>query len=87
MAVPVRSAFKQRFPEQVLNHEGLRFMFNHSNDKKTEKQLKTSRGLARALASLDRINGHAVQSLAEYFKVSIEAMAIRLEQLGLVPEY
>lgn len=83
----LRSVFAERFPDEVLSHEGLRFMFNHSNDKKTEKQLKTSRGLARALASLDRINGHAVPSLAEYFKVSVEAMAIRLEQLELVPEY
>lgn len=83
----VRSVFAQRFPDEVLNHEGLRFMFNHSNDKKTEKQLKTMRGLARALAGLDSINGHAVPSLAEYFKVSVEAMAIRLEQLELVPEY
>ena len=83
----VRAVFAERFPDEMLNHEGLRFMFNHCNDKKTEKQLKTTRGLARALTSLDRINGHAVPSLAEYFKVSVEAMAIRLEQLELVPEY
>lgn len=83
----VCSVFKQRFPEEVLNHEVLRDLLNRKNDKKTEKQLKTSRGLARALAGLDSINGHAVPSLAEYFKVSVEAMAIRLEQLELVPEY
>lgn len=83
----VRSVFTQRFPAEVLNHEALRDLLNRNNDKKTEKQLKTMRGLARALAGLDSINGHAVPSLAEYFKVSVEAMAIRLEQLGLVPEY
>ena len=83
----VRSVFAQRFPDEVLNHEGLHFLLNHHNDKKIEKQLKTTRGLSRALASLDRINGHAVLSLAQYFKVSVEALAIRLEQLGLVPEY
>lgn len=83
----VRSVFAQRFPDAVLNHEALRDLLNRNNDKKTEKQLKTTRGLARALAGLDSINGHAVTSLAEYFKVSVEAMAIRLEQLGLLPEY
>jgi Zn-dependent peptidase ImmA (M78 family) len=83
----LRSVFAERFPEQVLNHEVLRDLLNRTNDKKTEKRLKTTRGLARALAGLDSINGHAVPSLAEYFKVSVEAMAIRLEQLGLVPEY
>ncbi|WP_337840582.1 ImmA/IrrE family metallo-endopeptidase [Rheinheimera sp.] len=83
----VRAIFAQRFPDEVLNHEVLRDLLNRKSDKKTEKQLKTTRGLARALAGLDSINGHAVPSLAEYFKVSVEAMAIRLEQLGLVPEY
>ena len=43
--------------------------------------------MLRALAGLDSISGHAVPSLAEYFKVSVEAMAIRLEQLDLVPDY
>lgn len=83
----VRAVFAQRFPDEVLNHEVLRDLLNRKSDKKTEKQLKTSRGLARALAGLDSINGHAVASLAEYFKVSVEDMAIRLEQLELVPEY
>jgi len=83
----LRSVFAQRFPDEVLNHEVLRDLLNRKSDKKTEKQLKTTRGLARALAGLDSINGHAVPSLAGYFKVSLEAMAIRLEQLELVPEY
>lgn len=83
----VRAVFAERFPDEVLNHEALRDLLNRKNDKKTEKQLKTSRGLARALAGLDSISGHAVPSLAEYFKVSVEAMAIRLEQLDLVPDY
>lgn len=83
----VCSVFKQRFPDEVLNHEGLRYLLNRNNDTKTEKRLKAKLGVAKALASLNSINGHAVLSLAEYFKVSVEAMAIRLEQLDLVPEY
>lgn len=83
----VRAIFAERFPDEVLNHEGLRYLLNRNNDTKTEKRLKAKLGVAKALAGLNSINGHAVLSLAEYFKVSVEAMAIRLEQLELVPEY
>jgi Zn-dependent peptidase ImmA (M78 family) len=83
----VRAVFAERFPDEVLNHEGLRYLLNRNNDTKTEKRLKAKLGVAKALAGLNSINGHAVLSLAEYFKVSVEAMAIRLEQLELVPEY
>lgn len=83
----VRAIFAQRFPDEVLNHEGLRYLLNRNNETKTEKRLKAKLGVGKALASLNSINGHAVLSLAEYFKVSVEAMAIRLEQLDLVPEY
>lgn len=79
--------FNARFPEEVLLRDNLQYLLNSSNDKRIEKELSTKRGLARALAGLDRINGEAVFSLAEQFKVSREAMAIRLEELGLIPEY
>jgi Zn-dependent peptidase ImmA (M78 family) len=42
------------------------------------------RSLSRALASADRFNGSSVTPLAAQFKVSVEAMAIRLEELGLL---
>lgn len=83
----VRAVFAERFPDEVLNHEGLRYLLNRNDDTKTEKRLKAKLGVAKALAGLNSINGHAVPSLAEYFKVSVEAMAIRLEQLELVLEY
>lgn len=83
----VTSRFQARFPVEVLLRDNLQYLLNNSNDKRIEKELSTKRGLARALAGLDRINGEAVFSLAEQFKVSKEAMAIRLEELDLIPEY
>lgn len=43
------------------------------------------RKLARVLASATQYNGKHFYSLAAHFKVTVETMAIRLEELGLVP--
>jgi Zn-dependent peptidase ImmA (M78 family) len=45
----------------------------------------TSRDLARILADATNYNGIRFESLSNLFRVSVEAMAIRLEELGLVP--
>lgn len=45
---------------------------------------KTRRDLSRLLARVEAYNQNYFYSLASQFKVSIEAMAIRLEELGLV---
>ncbi|MGP9801115.1 ImmA/IrrE family metallo-endopeptidase [Rheinheimera sp. NSM] len=83
----VSRRFNERFPPELLQRDNLQHLLNRSKDKRVEKELSTKRGLARALAGLDSINGEAVFSLAEQFKVSREAMAIRLEELDLIPEY
>lgn len=46
--------------------------------------LPTRRHISRALASATQFNGRNIVSLIEYFGVSVDAMAIRLEELGLV---
>ena len=46
---------------------------------------QATRDISRALASAENYNGVRFQSLANRFRVSNEAMAIRLEELGLVP--
>ena len=83
----VRSRFDERFPPELLQRDNLQHLLNRNKDKRVDKELSTKRGLARALAGLDSMNGEAIFSLAEQFKVSREAMAIRLEELKLVPEY
>lgn len=46
--------------------------------------LPTHRHISRALASATHFNGRNFVSLAEYFGVSVETMAIRLEELKLI---
>jgi Zn-dependent peptidase ImmA (M78 family) len=48
------------------------------------KKCKTLRDLSRLLSSAERYNGIHFISLASQFRISIEAMAIRLEELGLL---
>ena len=49
-----------------------------------QNRLRTLRDLSRFLASAERYNGIHLVSMAKQFNVSVEAMAIRLEELGLV---
>jgi Zn-dependent peptidase ImmA (M78 family) len=48
------------------------------------KRFKNLRQLSRTLASTEQYNSVRFISLSKYFNVSVEAMAIRLEQLNLV---
>jgi Zn-dependent peptidase ImmA (M78 family) len=50
----------------------------------SEAQIRTTRDLSRLLANAETYNGRHFQSLASRFRVSVEAMAIRLEELALV---
>lgn len=49
-----------------------------------QKKCKTYRDLSRILASAEHYNGLRFTSIANQFRVSIEAMAIRLEELELL---
>lgn len=82
----VKRRFAERFPQELMQPEALAYLLNRSGDRKLAKTLSSQRGLSRALAELSSISGQHVLSLAEMFKVSREAMAIRLEELKLVPE-
>jgi hypothetical protein len=48
------------------------------------KKFKTLRQLSRVLASAEHYNGLQFNSLANQFRVTNEAMAIRLEELELL---
>lgn len=48
------------------------------------KKIKTKRDLSRLIAKCEYYDGNSFNSLAKMFKVSVEAMAIRLEELNLV---
>jgi Zn-dependent peptidase ImmA (M78 family) len=47
-------------------------------------ETRNRRGLARLIAGATQIGSRRIYSLAELFGVSIEAMAIRLEEIGIV---
>ena len=48
------------------------------------KKIKTKRDLSRMIAKCEYYNYRPFNSLSKIFQVSIEAMAIRLEELGLI---
>lgn len=57
---------------------------NFSSEEELANQFRNLRELSRFLASTTFYNSKAVHSMAEIFNVSIEAMAIRMEELQLV---
>lgn len=79
----------------VTEHFLLRFIAAFNLDEQTSfallgkppssarRLLPTRRHTSRALAGATQFNGRNFVSLAEYFGVSVETMAIRLEELGL----
>ncbi|MDY6947409.1 MAG: ImmA/IrrE family metallo-endopeptidase, partial [Pseudomonadota bacterium] len=60
------------------------FALNEPSVRDLRNQCKNIRGLARLLARATAYNGVHFHSLSDRFKVSVEAMAIRLEELELV---
>jgi len=81
----VRQAFKKIFLTQLFTlEENTAFALTSGNLESLQDRCRTLRDLTRMLASAGRYNGVHVISLANQFKVSTEAMAIRLEELRLV---
>lgn len=75
--------FEQRFITNCFSlDENTRFALSRGGVDLSN--CKTQRDLARVLASVTNYNGVRFQSLATQFRVSVEAMAIRLEELGLL---
>ena len=81
----VRIAFEQVFLTQcfILNEATAFALTSESLDSLMNK-CRTLRDLTRLLASAEHYNGVNFYSMAKQFRVSIEAMAIRLEELRLV---
>ncbi len=81
----LKPAFLERFLSDrfVINEESA-FAFNESSTSSLRKKSRNKNGLAKKLAGAEFYNGNPFVSLAGLFKVSIDAMAIRLEELGLL---
>ena len=83
----VRSTFENAFKarEFVLN-EDTAFALNAEDLKSLRATRPEVRDLSRLLAGTTRYDGVQFYSLAEQFGISIEAMAIRLEELNLIAQ-
>lgn len=81
----VRARFKQLFAAEVFSlNEETAFALTRGNSLDLKCDCKTLRDLSRILAGAQSYNGTHFISLASQFGVSTEAMAIRLEELGLL---
>jgi Zn-dependent peptidase ImmA (M78 family) len=81
----VRNIFKQLFlADNFMLNEATAFALGCDYE---TLEKKTLRELSKTLASAQRFNRVNFVSMADQFQVSIEAMAIRLEELGLIQEY
>jgi Zn-dependent peptidase ImmA (M78 family)/formiminotetrahydrofolate cyclodeaminase len=77
--------FENRYSSETFQlNENSAFKFGGRTTADLRKECKNLRGLARKLASSEMYDGEHFKSLSQCFNVSVEAMAIRLEELGLV---
>jgi Zn-dependent peptidase ImmA (M78 family) len=81
----IRTKFKNVFLTDVfILNENTAFALGSTDYNAMRNKCKTLRQLSKTLASSEFYNGRHFVSLAKQFTVSVEAMAIRLEELGLV---
>lgn len=81
----VRARFMENFDtESFALNEDTAFALQCQSLSEVRKKCRSHRDLSRLLASAGSYNGRFFRSLANQFRVSIEAMAIRLEELSLV---
>jgi Zn-dependent peptidase ImmA (M78 family) len=84
-AKQVQASFERIFlTDQFTLNEATAFALGQGDYQTLSNKCKTLRQLSRLLASAVHYNGQHFMSLANQFLVSDEAMAIRLEELGLV---
>jgi Zn-dependent peptidase ImmA (M78 family)/formiminotetrahydrofolate cyclodeaminase len=81
----VKLEFEKRYSNKVFQiNEETAFRFGGRSITDIKKECKNIRSLSRKLASTELYDSNNFISLAKQFNVSIEAMAIRLEELNLV---
>ncbi len=81
----VRTRFKGAFGTDLFElNEATKFALLRNRAQQLDRDSLTVRDLSRILASVGTFNGTHFVPLAEQFGVSIEAMAIRIEELRLI---
>ena len=81
----LRLTFKHHYlTEEFTINEATALALGFYNHIELKKKCNTLRAFSRTIAGATRFNGRYFDSLATQFGVSIEAMAIRLEELNLL---
>lgn len=81
----VRGTFQKRFlTQRFLLNDDTAFALGLKSLDSLRSKCRTQRDLARLLSNAEHFNGVHFHSLARQFRVSAQAMAIRLEELGLI---
>jgi len=81
----VINQFLLRFKSScIFINEETSFNLTRGNVSDLRRECKDLREFSRKLSSVQSYDGHRFESLAERFNVSVQAMAIRLEQLNLL---
>lgn len=81
----VRKAFENMFKtSRFILTDDTAFALTADTLESIQNKCRSLRDLTRLLASTEKYNGRVYKSLAKQFNVSIEALAIRLEELNLV---
>lgn len=81
----VRETFRRHFLTEAFTlYEATAVALGFHSYDEAMKKCNNLHALSRQLAGASRFNGRHFNSLAIQFNVSVEAMAIRLEELGLV---
>jgi Zn-dependent peptidase ImmA (M78 family) len=84
----VKSLFKEFFlTEKFVINENTVFALNEKSVSAFRGKCRDTRGLAKILAKASFYKNKSFTSLADTFQVSIETMAIRLEELGLLEQF
>lgn len=84
-AKQVRIEFRRRFLTECFSlDDATAFALGADNLSAAQERCGTFRNLARELARAELYNGVHFESLAKHFRVSVEPMAIRLEELNLI---
>ena len=83
-AYPIIPAYQGFLAEQFELNEETAFALTGGALTVVQNRFRTQRDLARWLASTESYNGARFASLAKQFGVSVEPMAIRLEELRLL---
>lgn len=81
----IEKEFENIFSTRLLElNENTAFKFGGRNTSDIRRECKNLRGFSRKLATLDSFDNRQFPSLSDKFGVSKEAIAIRLEELGLI---